>query len=144
MKVSTTNGTGAAGTAGKSRPAGASPGFQLPTTGAVSGPGQMGRAGSIGGLMGVDALLALQEMGGPLERKRRAVNRAGRLLDILDEVKLSLIGGEVTSNDLERLSRAIRDQRENTDDPGLEGVLNEIETRAAVELAKLESASRRT
>jgi hypothetical protein len=93
--------------------------------------------------MGVDALLALQEMGGPLERKRRAVNRAGRLLDILDEVKLSLIGGEVTGNDLERLSRAIRDQRENTDDPGLEGVLNEIETRAAVELAKLESASRR-
>lgn len=143
MKVNTTSGAGPAGGAGKARPAGASPGFQLPTAGTVAGPSQMSRAGGVGGLMGVDALLALQEMGGPLERKRRAVNRAGRLLDILDEVKLSLIGGEVTGNDLERLSRAIRDQRENTDDPGLEGVLNEIETRAAVELAKLESASRR-
>ena len=92
MKVSTTSGAGAAGGAGKTRPAGASPGFQLPAAGPVSGPGQMSRAGGVGGLMGVDALLALQEMGGPLERKRRAVNRAGRLLDILDEVKLNLIG----------------------------------------------------
>jgi hypothetical protein len=35
---------------------------------------------------------------------------------------------------------AIREQREGTDDPGLEGLLNEIETRAVVELAKLEMA----
>jgi hypothetical protein len=32
----------------------------------------------------------------------------------------------------------VREQRALTDDPRLEGVLDEIETRAAVELAKLE------
>jgi hypothetical protein len=32
----------------------------------------------------------------------------------------------------------VREQRSLTDDPRLEGVLDEIETRAAVELAKLE------
>jgi hypothetical protein len=36
----------------------------------------------------------------------------------------------------------VRDERANTDDPALEAVLDEIELRAAVEVAKLEQASR--
>jgi hypothetical protein len=98
----------------------------------------MARVGSLSGVASLDALLALQDVGGPTERKRRAVRRAGRILDVLDEVKLGLLSGEVTTNDLTRLQMAVRDQREATEDPGLENILNEIETRAAVELAKLE------
>ena len=37
---------------------------------------------------------------------------------------------------------AVREERATTDDPKLEGLLDEIETRAAVEIAKLERASR--
>ena len=92
--------------------------------------------------MSMDALLALQDVGGPLERRRRAMGRAGRILDVLEEVKVAMLGGGATAADLERLSRAVRDQRDATDEPGLEGVLDEIETRAAVELAKLELAKR--
>jgi len=55
-------------------------------------------------------------------------------------VKLGLLSGEVSAGDLDSLQRAIRDQRDSTDDSQLEGVLDEIETRAAVELAKLERA----
>jgi len=73
-----------------------------------------------------------------LERKQRATRRAGRLLDVLDEMKLGLLSGESGEVNLERLQAAVRDQREATDDPGLEAILNEIETRAAVEIAKLE------
>ena len=93
-------------------------------------------------IMGVDALLALQDVGGPLERKRRAVSRAGRILDVLDEVKVALLEGALSSHQLERLRRAIRDERALTDDPKLEAVLEEIEVRAAVEMAKLEQAQR--
>ena len=39
---------------------------------------------------------------------------------------------------LDDLARTVHEQRENTDDPGLEAVLAEIEMRAGVELAKLE------
>jgi hypothetical protein len=92
--------------------------------------------------MSLDALIALQDVGGPLERKRRAVGRAGRLLDILDGVKMGLLSGELNAGDLDRLKRAIRDQRDQTDEPELEGVLDEIETRAEVELAKLEQSRR--
>jgi len=75
------------------------------------------------------------------ERKRKAVRRAARMLDALDEMKLQLLSGEPTLDSLGRLQQAIRDQREETEDPKLEEILNEIETRAAVELAKLEYAS---
>ena len=92
--------------------------------------------------MSVDALLALQDVGGPLERKRRAMRRAGRLLDALEDLKLAMLGQGASSTDLERLARAVRDQRDATEEPALEGVLDEIETRAAVELAKLELARR--
>lgn len=88
--------------------------------------------------MGVEALLALQDVGGPLERKRRAVRRAGRILDVLDEIKLGLLSGELSGAELDRLRRAVRDERERTEDPALEVVLDEIELRAAVEAAKLE------
>jgi hypothetical protein len=91
--------------------------------------------------MGVEALLALQDVGGPLERKRRAVRRAGRILDVLDGIKLALLEGELSGEDLDRLRRAVRDERANTDDPALEAVLDDIELRAAVEVAKLEQAT---
>jgi hypothetical protein len=140
MKVSGASGVGSAGGPKQARPAGGE-GFRL-TTPAASGPAQVARTGGVAGVSSVDALLALQDVGGPLERRRRAVSRAGRILDVLDDVKLSLLDGEVRGYDLERLQRAIREARGNTEDPGLEAVLNEIETRAAVEAAKLERSSR--
>jgi hypothetical protein len=96
------------------------------------------------GVANVDVLLALQDVGGPLERRRRAVSRAGRILDVLDDVKLALLDGSLAPHDLDRLRRAVRDERMQTQDPGLEAVLEEIETRAAVELAKLERRAHAT
>ena len=101
----------------------------------------MARTSSLSGVMSVDTILALQDVGGPLERKRRAVRRASQMLDALDDMKISLLSGELTGADINRLQQAVRDQRDKTDDPKLEDVLNEIETRAAVELAKLERAN---
>jgi hypothetical protein len=141
MKVTGTGGTGQAAGARGARPAAAG-GFRLPDVGETSGPVPTAGVGAMTSVMGVDALLALQDVGGPLERKRRAVNRAGRMLDVLDEVKVALLDGELSGAQLDRLTRAIRDERSRTDDPKLEAVLDEIEVRAAVELAKLEQARR--
>jgi hypothetical protein len=67
--------------------------------------------------MNVSALLALQDVGTPTERKRKAVRRAARMLDALDEMKLNLLSGEPTLNSLTKLQQAIKDQREGTEDP---------------------------
>lgn len=141
MKVSSTGGVSSTG-ASRARPTGGSSGFSLPSVNAASGAASTASVGGLTGVGSVDALLALQEMGAvgnPLERRKRAVRRADQILDILGEVRIALIDGDISPGTLERLTRAIREQRENTDDPKLEGVLNEIETRAAVELAKLQS-----
>jgi hypothetical protein len=122
--------------------AGAGGGFSVAAPQGVSAPAQVSSASGVGGVMGVEALLALQDVGTATERRRRSVSRAGRLLDALDDIKVALLGGELSGGDLEQLSRAIREQRADTEDAKLEGILDEIETRAAVELAKLEGARR--
>lgn len=140
MKINGASGVGSAGGPGKARPTGG--GFQLPQAAGPSGPSLVARTSGAAGVMSVDALLALQDVGGPLERRRRSVRRAGRLLDVLDEVKVNMLSGDLSAGDLDKLVVALRDERHATDDDRLEDVLNEIETRAAVELAKLERARR--
>lgn len=136
MKVGSSTQVGA--TAPGKGAARSGPAFSIGQAGASAEAGQAAPTGGVTGVSSIDALLALQSVGGPLERKRRAVSRAGRILDVLDEVKVALLEGGVTPTSLDRLLMAVRDQRETTDDPKLEAVLDEIETRAAVEAAKLE------
>jgi hypothetical protein len=141
MKVSGPSGPSATGAA---RPAGsqaAAGGFEPIMAPAASGAAGVSGAGGVSTISSLEALIALQEVGGPLERRRRAAGRASRILDALDDLKLELLEGGLTPTVVEALTRAVRDQRALTDDPRLEGVLDEIETRAAVELAKLEGAT---
>ena len=98
------------------------------------------RAAAPAALASLDALMALQAAPEPLERRRRAVRRAGGLLDVLDEVKLALLDGRDSSPALERLRRVVSEARDQVDDPGLGDLLDHIETRAAVELARQEVA----
>jgi hypothetical protein len=139
MKVTGTGGVGQTTGPKGAKPAGGD-GFRLPSASETSAPAQSAQVASSAAVMGVEALLTLQDIGGPLERRRRSVARAGKLLDVLDQLKIALLGGELSTADLQRLDRALREQRQATDDPRLEGLLDEIETRARVELAKLEQA----
>jgi hypothetical protein len=141
MKVTGPGGIGSSSGARPARSAGGD-GFRIIAPEPAGGAGQASSVSATQGIMGVEALLALQDVGGPLERKRRAVRRAGRILDTLEGLKIALLEGEISGADLDRLRRAVRDERDNTDDPALEAVLDEIELRAAVEVAKLEQASR--
>jgi len=142
MKITGPKGTGAAEGRRAARPGGGGGGgFRLPSVDETGGTTQPGGVARTAGVMGVDALLALQEVGNPLEGRRRAVRRASRILDILDEVKLALLDGELSLTQLDRLRRAVSEERGLTSDPRLDGVLDEIELRAAVEIAKLETAA---
>jgi hypothetical protein len=138
MKVSGPSGSNAAGGARSAKPAAGAPGFEPLMTPSAAGASGVSAAGGVTGVSSLGALLALQEVGGPLERRRRAVGRAGRILEALEDLKLDLLEGRLSPDALETLTRSVREQRALTDDPRLEGVLDEIETRAAVELAKLE------
>ncbi len=139
MKIERSSSLGSAAVARNgARPAAG--GFSLGEAGGAAETAHAQPAMSVGGVGSLDALLALQEVGGPLERRRKAVRRAGHILDVLDDIKVALLDGALTPHALDRLVSAVRMERGQADDAGLDAVLNEIETRAAVEIAKLEQA----
>jgi Class II flagellar assembly regulator len=99
-------------------------------------PRNAAAAGSLRAVSTVDALIALQGVEDPRERKKRAVARGRKALDVLDTLKLGLLDGIVDGSMLSRLKVAAEGLAEETGDPGLDSVLGEIELRVAVELAK--------
>ncbi len=118
---------------------GSSATFSLPGAEEATAPASLARAAGVAGVNSLDALIALQEVDGALSRRKRAVGRAGRMLDALDKIKLALFDGEPSMDDLQRLRTAVREERVAADDPGLQALLDQIETRAAVEMAKVET-----
>jgi hypothetical protein len=84
----------------------------------------------------VDALLALQGAGDFTEARKQATDRAFSLLDLLDDLKIALLEGALPRATLVRLMDTLQSQRDQTHDPQLEAALDEVELRAAVELAK--------
>jgi hypothetical protein len=84
----------------------------------------------------VNALLALQEVAGATEGRKRARRRAEDLLDRLEDLRLAIALGEVPLARLEELARLLGQRQAAADDPKLAEIINEIEIRAAVELAK--------
>jgi hypothetical protein len=87
-------------------------------------------------LGGIDALIALQGIEEPAERRRRAVKHGRRALDALDELKLGLLAGSLDQGTLLRLKSVAADLKDGSGDGGLDAVMAEIDLRVAVELAK--------
>jgi hypothetical protein len=86
---------------------------------------------------GIDALLALQGVEEPTERRRKAVKRGRTALDALDALKLGLLSGTFDTGALARLKSVTAALPEPSGDAALDAVLAEIELRAQVELAKI-------
>jgi hypothetical protein len=84
----------------------------------------------------IDALLALQGVEDPTERRKRSVQRGKGALDVLDELKLGLLSGNFNAATVSRLRDAAANLKSSSGDPGLDAVLSEIELRVEVELAK--------
>ncbi|HYC18780.1 MAG TPA: flagellar assembly protein FliX [Pseudolabrys sp.] len=93
-------------------------------------------AGSLRAVSTVDALIALQGVEDPTERKKRAVAKGRNALDVLDALKLGLLDGSIDQSTLGRLKVAADGLADASGDAGLDVVLGEINLRVAVELAK--------
>ncbi|KND19193.1 hypothetical protein ADZ37_09155 [Pannonibacter phragmitetus] len=86
-------------------------------------------------LSGIDALLSLQEMQVQPDDRDAATARGHSMLDLLDALKADLLAGMIEPTRLEEMMSALAD-RPVSSDPGLESVIDEIELRVKVELAK--------
>ncbi|HMA14751.1 MAG: flagellar assembly protein FliX [Bacteroidota bacterium] len=134
MKIERFSGpkTAAARRGGRSAAAGDG-GFARALSGGASPAAGPAGAGPVHAL---NPLLALQEVGDSTEGRARARRRADELLDRLEELRLAIALGAVPLGQLESLAQILRQRQERVDDPKLAQIINEIEIRAAVELAK--------
>jgi hypothetical protein len=90
-------------------------------------------------LSGIEALMALQEVPDAMAGRKRALARGDRLLDRLDDLRRGLLLGHISAEKLADLARLAAESSDQVDDPTLRDVLQEIELRARVEMAKLEA-----
>ena len=98
-------------------------------------PARVQSAAPIAGATGIDAILALQAVDEPLQGRKKAVRRGASLLDMLDGIKADLLVGQISADRLDQLANMLADIRERSV-PGLDAVLDDIDLRVRVELAK--------
>lgn len=99
-------------------------------------------AGGAAPLTPLDALLSLQEVPDSTSGRSKGLARANDMLDLLEEVRRGILLGAISAPKLKMLAELARNQRQNRDpslkaDEKLNEILNDIELRSEVELAKL-------
>lgn len=87
-------------------------------------------------VMSVDQLIGLQGVDDALHSKKQVQQRASDILDRLDALRLQILEGRISKEQLMQLARVVNARRAHTTDPQLIEILNEIELRAQIEIAK--------
>ncbi len=82
------------------------------------------------------ALVALQQVEDAMARRSRGLKRAESMLSELDEMHRALMLGGLPTARLQAMAGQMKQRTEGVDDPALLAVLDNIELRLAVELAK--------
>lgn len=108
----------------------------------TGGAAETSGAVATGSVASVDALLAVQAAEDPTERaaKRRMRQRGDSLLDKLDEIRLGLLTGNMTVGQVIGIADVVASHREKVNDPKMSALLDEIDLRAQIEIAKMRKA----
>lgn len=90
-----------------------------------------------------NSLLFLQEVGQQPDPEQEAFSHAEHTLEALEQLRDALLTNQLSSDALKALETVVQAQRQRELPPELQAVIDEIELRAAVELAKIETAGSR-
>lgn len=87
----------------------------------------------------IDTLLALQGVDDPAQRaaRQRMKGRASFLLNELERIRMGLLSGTLTVGHVVDIADVVASHREKIMDPQLTAILDEIDLRAQIELAKM-------
>ena len=90
----------------------------------------------------VDALLSVQAAESPTERaaRKRMKERADDILKELDRLRHSILTGNLTIGQVIDIADVGASHREKIIDPRLTAILDEIDLRAQIEMAKIQKA----
>lgn len=90
----------------------------------------------------LDVLLAVQGVEDPLAKaaRKRATLRSSDLLKGLERIRTGMLAGTLTVGHMIDIADVVASHRERIHDPELTGLLDEIDLRAQVEIAKMRRA----
>jgi hypothetical protein len=91
----------------------------------------------------INPYLALQEVGTQDLATMQGMAQAHLTLDSLEDLRDALLTGSIPISSLKRLEAMVKQQRHFSMNAEVNAILDDIELRAAVELAKLEMAQSR-
>lgn len=94
----------------------------------------------VAGLAGLGGLIGINEVSEEEVQRRKAFKHGKTTLDALADLRDALIIGTLPLATIKSLETLVAQERGTTNDPVLNSILDEIELRAAVEMAKLEMA----
>ncbi|HEY4078451.1 MAG TPA: flagellar assembly protein FliX [Rhizomicrobium sp.] len=134
-------GTGRVETSAVKRKATASAGGGFTMSEASESHGQI--VAGPGPIAALDSILMLQGMDDATDGRSRGLSHGANLLDLLDSVRDGLLAGGIPRTTLNKLAVAVTRRHDQFADPKLQDVLDQIELRAHVELAKLEQMDKR-
>lgn len=109
---------------------------------AGEGQGAAAGVGTTQSIASIDTLLAAQAVDDPAQRaaRKRARVRAGHLLDELEKIRTALLTGGLTVGHVIDIADVVASHRDKIMDPRLTAILDEVDLRAQIELAKLRMA----
>jgi hypothetical protein len=95
-----------------------------------------------GAIARVDVLLAAQTTDDPAERaaRGRMKKRADTILRTLDKIRVGMLTGTLSVGNMIDIADVVASHREKINDPQLAGILDEIDLRAQIEVAKMRMA----
>lgn len=85
-------------------------------------------------------MLALQEISDEELGRKQLIKQGNSMLDALEELRRRLLMGTIPAHTLHDLAHQLSIRRQQVADPQLMALMDDIELRVAVELAKLEGA----
>jgi hypothetical protein len=139
MKIEGPSKTQGAGNSKKAGKAGSDGSFEDFIAHAPKGAGSAAPTHSIAR---VDALLSVQAAESPTERaaRKRMQVRADDILKELDRLRHSLLTGTLTVGQVIDIADVVASHREKINDPRLTSILDEVDLRAQIEMAKIQKA----
>jgi hypothetical protein len=105
---------------------------------ALAGSDEASSATAAAGATAIGGLIGLCEVSTATDRPahRRALDRGADLLDQLDRLQLDILGGRIPTGRLIAMSQQVRARRDLSGDPRIEALIDAIELRVQVEVAK--------
>jgi cysteine sulfinate desulfinase/cysteine desulfurase-like protein len=137
MKIEGPNRTSSAsGTKGKGKASSADGSFGDLITG---GAQEARSAAATHSIASIDSLLAAQSVEDPTARaaRKRMQVRADNILTELENMRIALLTGTLTVGHVVDIADVVAAHREKIMDPRLHSILDEIDLRAQIEIAKL-------